>query len=79
MEAARSEALRRGHRCATSEPEHLLLALSGQSDGIAARILRDLGVSDEQVRGQLGELLASEAPRLAAHLRRPACRRLRHR
>ena len=75
LETARKEARRLGHRCAN--PEHLLLALSRQRDGVAVEILRDLGVGEGHVREKLAELLAREAPELAAKLRRPRSRRLR--
>jgi hypothetical protein len=77
LEAAGVQARRLGHRCAIAAPEHVLLALSAQRDAVAAQILRDLGAGDEQVRHQLGELLAGEAPELAAMLREPPRRRLR--
>src|SRR3954449_8321094 len=79
LEAAGNEARRLGHRCAIAAPEHVLLALSAQTDAVAAQILRDLGVSDEQLRGQLAELLAGEAPELADMIRQPPHRRLRRR
>jgi ATP-dependent Clp protease ATP-binding subunit ClpC len=72
LEAAGHEARRLGHRCAAASPEHVLLALSGQGDAVGARILRDLGVTDVQLRAQLAELLAGEAPELAAKLLEPA-------
>src|SRR5215212_3618915 len=78
LEAAGNEARRLGHRCAIA-PEHLLLALSAHSDAAAAQLLRDLGVSDERLREQLGELLAGEAPELADMIRQPPRRRLRRR
>src|SRR5215213_6858002 len=59
--------------------EHLLLALSAHSDAVAAQLLRDLAVSDERLREQLGELLAGEAPELADMIRQPPRRRLRRR
>jgi hypothetical protein len=77
LEAAGLEARRLGNRCATASPEHVLLALSAQHDAVAAQILRDLGAGDDQLRHQLGELLAGEAPELAAMLREPPRRRLR--
>src|SRR3954471_19402623 len=76
LEAAGNEARRLGHRCAIAAPEHVLLALSAQTDAVAAQILRDLAVSDEKLRDQLGELLAGEAPELADMIRQPARRRL---
>src|SRR3954447_2985671 len=36
--------------------EHVLLALSAHNDAVAAQILRDLAVSDERLRDQLGDL-----------------------
>jgi Clp amino terminal domain, pathogenicity island component len=74
LETARKEARRLGHRCANSE--HLLLALSRQRDGVAVEILRDLGLGERDVRDKLADLLATEAPEIAAKLRRPASRRL---
>ena len=79
LEAAGNEARRLGHRCAIAAPEHVLLALSAQSDAVAAQFLRDLAVSDERLRDQLGELLAGEAPELADMIRQPNRRRLRRR
>src|SRR4051812_24392315 len=79
LEAAGNEARRLGHRCAIAAPEHLLLALSAQSDAVAAQFLRDLAVSDERLREQLGELLAGEAPELADMIRQQPRRRLRRR
>jgi hypothetical protein len=76
LEAAGNEARRLGHRCAIAAPEHVLLALSAQTDAVAAQILRDLAVSDERLRNQLGELLAGEAPELADMIRQPPRRRL---
>jgi ATP-dependent Clp protease ATP-binding subunit ClpA len=74
LAAARKEARRLGHRCA--DVEHLLLAVS-RCEGVAAQILGALGSPPEDVRGQLAELLAGEAPELAAALRAPPRRRLR--
>jgi ATP-dependent Clp protease ATP-binding subunit ClpA len=75
FDAARKEAKRLGHRCADSE--HLLLALSA-GEGVAAQMLRALGIDDQRVRSELAELLAGEAPELAAKVRvGPARRRLR--
>jgi ATP-dependent Clp protease ATP-binding subunit ClpA len=77
LEAAGHEARRLGHRCSIASPEHVLLALSAQHDGVAAEILRELGASDDRVRQQLAELLQSEAPELAAKIREPRRRRMR--
>jgi hypothetical protein len=79
LEAAGIEARRLGHRCAIAAPEHMLLALSAASDSVAAQLLRDLGVSEERLRDQLGDLLAGEAPELADMIRQPPRRRLRRR
>src|SRR3954451_19666915 len=79
LEAAGNEARRLGHRCAIAAPEHVLLALSAQSDAVAAQLLRDLAVSDERLREQLGELLVGEAPELADMIRQPPRRGIRRR
>src|SRR3954452_11068956 len=79
LEAAGNEARRLGHRCAIAAPEHVLLALSARTEAVAAQILRDLDVSDERLRNQLGELLAGEAPELADVIRQPPRRGLRRR
>jgi hypothetical protein len=79
LEVAGNEARRLGHRCAIAAPEHVLLGLSAQSEAVAAQLLRDLGVSDEQLRNQLAELLAGEAPELADRIRKPPRGRLRRR
>src|SRR3954463_13746377 len=79
LEAAGNEARRLGHRCAIAAPEHVLLALSAHNDAVAAQILRDLAVSDERLRDQLGELLVGEAPELADMIRQPPRRGLRRR
>lgn len=76
LENAGHEARRLGHRCPTAAPEHVLLAISAHRDAVGAQILRDLGADDERLRDELGELLAGEAPELAAKLRQPARRRL---
>jgi hypothetical protein len=77
LEAAGQHARRLGHRCAIASPEHVLLALSAQHDSVAVQILRDLEVSDDGLRHMLSELLAGEAPELAAAIRQPPRRRLR--
>ena len=75
LENAGKQARRLGHRCAIAAPEHVLLALSAQRDTVAAQILRDLAVSDDRLRHELSELLAGEAPELAATIRQPGGRR----
>jgi hypothetical protein len=77
LEVARQQARQLNHRCATAAPEHVLLALSARRDGVAAQILGELGVDEHRVRRQLGELLAGEAPELAADILHPPRRRLR--
>jgi hypothetical protein len=74
LEAARKEAVRLGHRC--PEPEDLLLALSASPNTPAAQILSHLGASEQRIRAELSELLAGEAPELAAKLRAAPRRRL---
>jgi hypothetical protein len=79
LEAAGQEARRLGHRCAIAAPEHVLLALAAQHKGVAVDILAGAGIGDEQVRRQLSELLAGEAPEIAARILEPPRRRLRRR
>src|SRR5579884_1729013 len=54
------------HRHAAITPEHILLALMEEEDGIAAQALAQLGVDLEQLRAQVEMMLASlpveEAP-----------------
>ncbi len=69
---ARRIAKQLGHRCVRSE--HLLLALA-ETDGVAKQVLEGLGVSLERLRGQVAQMLAIDAPELAARLR-PKRRRL---
>jgi ATP-dependent Clp protease ATP-binding subunit ClpC len=77
LEAAGHEARRLNHRCAIAAPEHVLLALSARRDGVAAQILDGFGVDEHRVRHQLSDLLAGEAPKLAADILHPPRRRLR--
>src|SRR3954452_8706088 len=77
LEAAGDEARRLGHRCAIAAPEHVLLALASQHKGVAVDILASAGIGGEQVRRQLSELLAGEAPEIAARILEPPRRRLR--
>jgi ATP-dependent Clp protease ATP-binding subunit ClpC len=77
LEAAGQEARHLGHRCVIAAPEHVLLALGAQHKGVAIDILASAGVGDAQVRRQLSELLASEAPDIAARILEPPRRRLR--
>jgi len=73
LEAARKEANALGQRCVN--PEHLLLALGAQKQSVAARILADLNATDARLRETLADLLAGEAPEMAAKLRRVPRRR----
>jgi hypothetical protein len=77
FDAAGREARRLGHRCAA--PEHVLLALGGERGGVGVQILRGCGVTEDDIRRQLSELLAGEAPELAARILQPPRRRLRRR
>jgi hypothetical protein len=77
LEAAGQEARRLGHRCTIASPEHVLLALSAQHKGVGPDILGELGIDERRVREQLSELLAGEAPELAAQILNPPRRRLR--
>jgi Clp amino terminal domain, pathogenicity island component len=79
MEAAGHEGRRRGHRCAIAAPEDVLLALVARHDGVAAQILGARGVDEARVRRQLSELLAGEAPEMAAKILEPPRRRLARR
>ncbi len=79
LEAAGQEARRLGHRCAIAAPEHVLLALSADRHSVAGQLLQDLRVTDERLRGELAELLAGEAPEIAAMIVQPPRRGLRRR
>ena len=56
--AAFQEARRDGHR--HWGPGHLLLGLAAQDEGTAARALERLGISEEQVRQQAGQVTARD-------------------
>ena len=56
--AAFREARRDGHRHWT--PGHLLLGLAAHDQGTAARALQRLGISQEQVRRQAGQITARD-------------------
>jgi hypothetical protein len=74
LEGARREAKALSHNRVGTE--HLLLALVHEGEGVAARVLRDLGAGRERVEAQLAGMLGVDAPELAARVqRRP--RRLR--
>ncbi len=55
------EANERGHECAGVE--HVLLGLIGKDDGVAALVLRSLGVTGERVRARLLETAPASAQR----------------
>jgi hypothetical protein len=77
LEAAGREARRLGHGRGIAAPVYILLALSAREDGVAAKILRALDVTDDRLRGRLRELLAGEAPEFAAQIRQSPRRRRR--
>jgi ATP-dependent Clp protease ATP-binding subunit ClpC len=66
------EARRDGHR--HWGPGHLLLGLTAQDQGMAARALQRLGISQEQVRQQAGQITAGNRPQAgsASQARPPA-------
>jgi len=43
-------------------PEHILLGLARENEGVAARILLDFGVDAERIRSAVGEKLGVEVP-----------------
>lgn len=57
LELALREALKLGHNYIGTE--HLLLALSSQEEGVAAQVLRRLGVDDEHLRAEVERTLAA--------------------
>jgi hypothetical protein len=75
LEHARREGRRLGHRCPGAE--HLLLVLSTDDDGAAARILLGLGVTPARLRQTLAARRGPDADEIAARLTRP--RRRLHR
>ncbi|MFB7723986.1 MULTISPECIES: Clp protease N-terminal domain-containing protein [unclassified Nocardia] len=48
--------------------EHLLLGLLRDDDGVAARILADLGISLDAVRGRVGELIGRGTAAASGHI-----------
>src|SRR5215470_3536131 len=58
--AARQEAIRRRHDRVL--PEHLILGLLHEPEGLAARALAALGISPEAVRAALGAVLPAAMP-----------------
>ena len=72
LELALREALQLGHNYIGTE--HLLLGLVRESEGAAARILRNLAVDSDEVRKEVVRCLARRTPRkpaTAARRRRP--------
>jgi dihydroneopterin aldolase len=61
LELALREAMQLGHNYIGTE--HILLGLVRENEGVAARVLSDLGVSPDQVRGELARMLPGEAGR----------------
>jgi dihydroneopterin aldolase len=61
LELALREALQLGHNYIGTE--HILLGLVMESEGVAVRVLSDLGVSPDEVRGELVRMLPGEAGR----------------
>jgi hypothetical protein len=57
LELALREALKLGHSYIGTE--HLLLAVSSQEEGVAAQVLRRLGVDDEHLRAEVERALAA--------------------
>ncbi|MDP3013231.1 MAG: Clp protease N-terminal domain-containing protein, partial [Candidatus Subteraquimicrobiales bacterium] len=55
LELALREALQLGHNYIG--PEHILLGLLGETEGVAARVLTDLGVNFEKIRDKIFQLL----------------------
>jgi ATP-dependent Clp protease ATP-binding subunit ClpC len=60
LELSLREAVALGHNHIGTE--HLLLAILREGDGVAARILVDLGADDENVRRAVGEILGRSVP-----------------
>jgi ATP-dependent Clp protease ATP-binding subunit ClpC len=57
MDSARSEG-RRADAGGQTEvgPEHILLAIAREDEGIASQILRDLGADGDAIRAAVGDL-----------------------
>ena len=72
LELALREELSHGHEAIGTE--HLLLALTGLDDGVAARILRDLGADPETIREAVERALAGPGGQTAPSLRVAAVR-----
>jgi ATP-dependent Clp protease ATP-binding subunit ClpA len=66
LELALREALNLGHNYIG--PEHILLGLALENEGVAARILLDFGVDSQRIRSRVIETVASRPPvRAASH------------
>jgi ATP-dependent Clp protease ATP-binding subunit ClpA len=63
LELSLREALGLGHEFIGTE--HLLLGLTRDVDGVAAQILRELGLDGERIRGQVTETLGTTTPPIA--------------
>jgi len=63
LESAMREALRLGHQTIT--PEHLLLGLTSESEGVAIEILVDCGTSTAAIRERLLPMLPDRDPVIA--------------
>ena len=61
LEVALREALSLGHNYIGTE--HLLLALTREGDGVAARILLDCNADPESIRDEVTRMLSSSGPR----------------
>lgn len=74
LELSLREALQLGHDDIGTE--HLLLGLVREGEGVAARVLSDLGVSPDRVRGEVLEMLGVEEPSSEhpGEVERPAAR-----
>ncbi len=74
FELALREAMQLGHNYIGTE--HLLLGLVREGEGVTARVLSDLGVSPDRVRGEVLEMLGVEEPSSEhpGEVERPAAR-----
>ena len=66
LDQARREGRRLGHRCPGAE--HLLLVLAADEDGIASRVLHELGVTPTRLRDALAARLGPDADELVSRL-----------
>jgi ATP-dependent Clp protease ATP-binding subunit ClpA len=77
LELALREALSLGHNHIGTE--HLLLGLARENEGVASRILLDLGVDAEQIRTAVSETIGGPMPRPTPMVRLRGKRRSRGR